>query len=51
MLSTINTVSVEDRQTFFERQVKATAMNETDRLQKIAIKWWPKIQTLLATRV
>ncbi|PXA63884.1 hypothetical protein CVS29_18030 [Arthrobacter psychrochitiniphilus] len=32
-------------------EVKAAAMKETDRLQKTVTKWWPEIQTLLATRV
>ena len=51
MLSATNPASVEDRKAFFERQVKAAAMKETDRLQKTMAKWWPEIQTLLATRV
>ncbi len=51
MLSTNNPASVEDRKAFFERQVKAAAMKETDRLSTTVTKWWPEIQTLLATRV
>ncbi|NYG16594.1 hypothetical protein BJ956_001113 [Arthrobacter psychrochitiniphilus] len=51
MLSTTNPASVEDRKAFLERQVKAAAMKETDRLQKTVTKWWPEILTLLATRV
>jgi transposase len=51
MLSENNPVSVEDRKAFFERQVKAAAMKETDRLLATVNKWWPEIQTLLATRV
>ena len=51
MLSNNNPASVEDRKAFLERQVKATAMKETDRLRKTVTKWGPEIQTLLATRV
>lgn len=51
MLSRTNPASVEDRRAFFERQVKAAGMKETDRLMATVIKWWPEIQTLLATRV
>ncbi|PYI63902.1 ISL3 family transposase [Arthrobacter livingstonensis] len=51
MLSATNPASVEDRKIFFERQVKAAAMKETDRLLATVTKWWPEIQTLLATRV
>lgn len=51
ILSATNPASVDDRKTFFERQVKAAAMKETDRLQATVTKWWPEIQTLLATRV
>ena len=51
MLSDSNPASVEDRKEFFERQVTSAAMKETDRLQATVTKWWPEIQTLLATRV
>ena len=51
MLSATNPASVEDRKIFFERQVKAAAMKETDRLLATVNKWWPEIQTLLNTRV
>ncbi len=51
MLSATNPASTKDRKAFFERQVKAAAMKETDRLQATVNKWWPEIQTLLATRV
>ncbi|UIK87663.1 transposase [Arthrobacter polaris] len=51
MLSESNPASVDDRKAFFERQVKAAAMKETDRLLATVNKWWPEIQTLLATRV
>ena len=51
MLSATNPASVEERKVFFERQVKAAAMKESDRLLATVTKWWPEIQTLLATRV
>ncbi|WP_315899822.1 transposase [Arthrobacter alpinus] len=51
MLSESNPASVQDRKAFFERQVKAAAMKETDRLLATVTKWWPEIQTLLTTRV
>ena len=39
MLSNNNPASVEDRKAFFERQVKAAAMKETDWLLATVIKW------------
>ncbi|MBM7847136.1 ISL3 family transposase [Arthrobacter roseus] len=51
MLSSSNPASVQERQEFFERQVKSAAMMETDRLLTTVTKWWPEIQTLLDTRV
>jgi len=51
MLSATNPARVDERKAFFERQVKAAAMKETDRLLATVNKWWPEIQTLLATRV
>lgn len=51
MLSATHPASVDERKAFFERQVKAAAMKETDRLLATVTKWWPEIQTLLATRV
>lgn len=51
LLSATNPASVEERKAFFDRQVKAAAMKETDRLLATVNKWWPEIQTLLSTRV
>jgi len=51
MLSATKPANVDDRKAFFERQVKAAAMKETDRLLATVTKWWPETQTLLATRV
>lgn len=51
MLSTTDPASVEERKAFFERQVKAAAMKESDRLLATVNKWWPEIQTLLTAPV
>lgn len=51
LLSSANPASVQDRRAFFERQVTAAGMKESDRLMAPVTKWWPEIQTLLATRV
>lgn len=42
---------MEDRVAFFERQVRAVAIEGTDRLHKTITKCWPKIQRLFATLV
>ena len=41
MLSATNRASADERNAFFERQVKAAAMKETDRLLATVNKWWP----------
>lgn len=41
----------EPAKAFFERQVKAADMKETNRLLATVPKWLPEIQTLLTTRV